>query len=335
MRYNRSRVSEKIKVLSSLSTLPLSGVILIDKPAGPTSAEVVRQIKWRVKPARVGHLGTLDPFATGVLPILVGEGTKLAPFLHDGDKYYEGIIALGTETDTLDRTGEVVRTAPIPPIDKARLGEVAARFSGTVMQTPPIFSAIKRDGVPLYKLARRGEEVAPPPPREVQIAQLELKAEGADAIRFSLVCSPGTYMRSLARDIGVALDSAAHLAELRRTRSGGFVIESARPMGTILTALDNGDDVGLIAMRDAVPELPEVVIDAALEQRLRNGDSRALDGLVPPQALEGLIPSGDRDGLVPPRANKFFKVILDGQLLAIAEATSRVTAVIARVFGTT
>ena len=321
--------------MSSLSTLPLSGVILIDKPAGPTSAEVVRQIKWRVKPARVGHLGTLDPFATGVLPILVGEGTKLAPFLHDGDKYYEGIIALGTETDTLDRTGEVVRTAPIPPIDKARLGEVAARFSGTVMQTPPIFSAIKRDGVPLYKLARRGEEVAPPPPREVQIAQLELKAEGADAIRFSLVCSPGTYMRSLARDIGVALDSAAHLAELRRTRSGGFVIESARPMGTILTALDNGDDVGLIAMRDAVPELPEVVIDAALEQRLRNGDSRALDGLVPPQALEGLIPSGDRDGLVPPRANKFFKVILDGQLLAIAEATSRVTAVIARVFGTT
>ena len=321
--------------MSSLSTLPLSGVILIDKPAGPTSAEVVRQIKWRVKPARVGHLGTLDPFATGVLPILVGEGTKLAPFLHDGDKYYEGIIALGTETYTLDRTGEVVRTAPIPPIDKARLGEVAARFSGTVMQTPPIFSAIKRDGVPLYKLARRGEEVAPPPPREVQIAQLELKAEGADAIRFSLVCSPGTYMRSLARDIGVALDSAAHLAELRRTRSGGFVIESARPMGTILTALDNGDDVGLIAMRDAVPELPEVVIDAALEQRLRNGDSRALDGLVPPQALEGLIPSGDRDGLVPPRANKFFKVILDGQLLAIAEATSRVTAVIARVFGTT
>lgn len=326
MRYNRSRGSEKIKVLSSLSTLPLSGVILIDKPAGPTSAEVVRQIKWRVKPARVGHLGTLDPFATGVLPILVGEGTKLAPFLHDGDKYYEGIIALGTETDTLDRTGEVVRTAPIPPIDKARLGELAARFSGTVMQTPPIFSAIKRDGVPLYKLARRGEEVAPPPPREVQIQHLELTAEGADTIRFSLVCSPGTYMRSLARDIGVALDSAAHLAELRRTRSGGFAIENARPMGTVLTALDNGDDMGLIAMRDAVPELPEVVIDAALEQRLRNGDSRALDGLVP---------SRDRDGLVPPRANKFFKVIFDGQLLAIAEATSRVTAVIARVFGPT
>jgi len=332
VRYNRSRVSEKIKVLGSLTTLPLSGIILIDKPAGPTSAEVVRQVKWRVKPARVGHLGTLDPFATGVLPILVGEGTKLAPFLHDGDKYYEGIIALGTETDTLDRTGEVVRTAPIPPIDKARLEALAAGFSGSVMQTPPIFSAIKRDGVPLYKLARRGDEVAPPPPREAQIQHLELKAEGADAIRFSLVCSPGTYMRSLARDIGVALDSAAHLAELRRTRSGGFAIENARPLAAVLDALDNGGDVGLIAMRDAVPELPEVAVDAAVEQRLRNGDSRALDGLVPLRTLNGLIRPSAIDDIVAARANKHFKVIFDGQLIAIAEATSRVTAVIARVF---
>ena len=336
---------------------PLSGLLLIDKPAGPTSAEVVRQVKWRVKPARVGHLGTLDPFATGVLPILLGEGTKLAPFLHDGEKRYEGLIALGSETDTLDRTGAVVRTAPIPAIDRARLEELAVRFSGTIMQTPPIFSAIKRDGVPLYKLARRGDEVAPPPPREVQISLLELTAAGADAIRFSLVCSPGTYMRSLARDIGVALDSAAHLAELRRTRSGGFAIEDARPMATVLAALesrsnslapaaearpaDRGDDIGLIGMREAVPELPEVAVGAAVEARLRNGDSRALDGLVPPRALDGLLTPraidessipGARDGVMTPRANKHFKVICGGQLIAIAEATSRVTAIIARVF---
>lgn len=336
--------------MSSLTTLPLSGVLLIDKPAGPTSAEVVRQVKWRVKPARVGHLGTLDPFATGVLPILVGEGTKLAPFLHDGDKHYEGLIALGAETDTLDRTGEVVRTAPIPTIDKARLEALAARFSGTVMQTPPIFSAIKRDGVPLYKLARRGDEVAPPPPREVQISQLELRAEGDDAIRFRLMCSPGTYMRSLARDIGVALDSAAHLAELRRTRSGGFAIEDARLLATVLEALescshrlapasevrpaDRGDDVGLIGMREAVPELPEVAVNSALEARLRNGDSRALDNLVPPRALDGWLPTSTIDGIVAARAGKHFKIICDGRLIAIAEATSRVTAVIARVFVT-
>ena len=207
----------------------MDGIILIDKPDGPTSAEVVRQVKHRVKPARVGHLGTLNPFATGVLPILVGEGTKLAPFLHEGEKYYEGLIALGTETDTLDRTGEVVRTAPVPEIGLEQLASIAARFTGTVTQTPPIFSAIKRGGVPLYKLARRGEDVAPPPPRDVQIERLELAAEGPGAIRFSLVCSPGTYIRSLARDIGIALESAAHLAALRRTRTGIFAIENARP----------------------------------------------------------------------------------------------------------
>ncbi len=295
----------------------MDGIILIDKPDGPTSAEVVRQVKYRVKPTRVGPLGTLDPFATGVLPILVGEGTKLAPFLHEGEKYYEGLIALGTETDTLDRTGEVVRTAPVPEIGADQLSAIAARFTGTVTQTPPIFSAIKRGGVPLYKLARRGEEVAPPPPRDVQIERLELAVEGPGTIRFSLVCSPGTYIRSLARDIGIALESAAHLAALRRTRTGLFAIENARPLAAVLAALEQGDTGCLIGLREAVPDLPEVDVDASIEKRLRNGDSRALDGNVPAQA------------------RKLFKVVADRRLLAIAEATSRVTAVIARIFGET
>jgi tRNA pseudouridine55 synthase len=307
----------------------MNGVILIDKSAGPTSAEVVRQVKHRVKPARVGHLGTLDPFATGVLPILVGEGTKLAPFLHDGKKHYSGLIALGVETDTLDRTGEVVRTAAVPTIDAVRLVEIAARFTGTVMQTPPIFSAIKRDGVPLYKLARRGDDVAPPPPREVRIERLELTAEGATSIRFNLVCSPGTYMRSLARDIGIALDSAAHLAALQRTRSGLFAIENARPLATVLEALESGDRGCVIGLRDALLALPEIAVDCDIEKRLRNGDARALDGLVPQREHTGQT----REGLESPEADKFFKVIAGERLLAIAEATSRVTAVIARVFG--
>ncbi len=321
----------------------LSGIILIDKPAGPTSADVVRQIKHRVKPARVGHLGTLDPFATGVLPILVGEGTKLAPFLHDGEKHYAGLIAIGAETDTLDRTGEVVRTAAVPPFDTARLAEIATQFTGTVTQTPPIFSAIKRDGVPLYKLARRGDEVAPPPPREVRIEHLELAAEGADSIRFRLVCSPGTYMRSLARDIGVALDSAAHLAELKRTRSGIFAIENSRPLAAVIEALESGDYGCIIGLRDATPSLPEIDVDTDVEKRLRNGDSRALDGLVPdrdanPPSRASLFPNHEHDShRLPaefsPPPGKFFKVIAAGRLIAIAEATSRVTAVIARVFG--
>lgn len=292
----------------------MNGIILIDKPAGPTSADVVRQVKGRVKPARVGHLGTLDPFATGVLPILIGEATKLAPFLHDGEKHYAGVIALGTETDTLDRTGEVVRTAAVAPFDTARLDEVAARFTGTVTQTPPIFSAIKRDGVPLYKLARQGREVAPPPPRQVEIAHLTLNPAGPEAIRFVMVCSPGTYVRALARDIAIALGGAGHLAELRRTRNGLFAIADARPLDEVLAALERGSDEALIGLREAVPDLPETAVDDATAMRLRNGDSRALDGLIPPQA-------------------RFFKVIANGHLLAVAEATSRVTGVIARIFG--
>jgi tRNA pseudouridine55 synthase len=292
----------------------MDGLILIDKPAGITSSEVVRRIKALVKPARVGHLGTLDPFATGLLPIMIGEATRLASFLEGGEKQYEGEIRLGAETDTLDPTGAVVRTAELPPLDRTRLDAIAARFTGTVEQVPPIFSAIKRDGVRLYERAHRGEEVEAPPARQVTIHRLELEARGASALRFTVGCSTGTYIRSLARDIGAALGSAAHLGELRRTRSGPFVIDRAHPLDAALAALRAGSGVDLIAMRDALGELPEVEADAALAKRMRNGDSRALDGL---------IPSG---------AALFFKVLRGGRLLAIAQADSRVTARLVRVF---
>jgi len=292
----------------------MNGVIIIDKPAGPTSAEVVRLVKARLgRKVRVGHLGTLDPFATGVLPILVGEGTKLAPFLQETAKEYAGVIAIGAETDTLDPTGVIVRTAALPYLDAARLEEIAARFTGTIEQTPPVFSAIKRAGVPLYKLARRGDTVEPPAPRTVEIKRLELTVEGTDRLRFTVACSPGMYVRSLARDIGVALGSAAHLAELRRVRNGDFSIAQAVPLATALEELDRGDHHSIIGMRDALRALPEVEVDTTIERRLRNGDSRALDGLAPREA-------------------KFFKVIARGDLVAIAEPTSRITATIARVF---
>src|SRR6266851_5510328 len=169
----------------------MDGVIIIDKPAGPTSAEVVRLVKARLgRKVRVGHLGTLDPFATGVLPILVGEGTKLAPFLQETEKEYAGVIAIGAETDTLDPTGVIVRTAVIPALDAARLNAITACFIGTIQQTPPVFSAIKRAGVPLYKLARRGDAVEPPTRRTVEIKRLELTVEGTDRLRFTVACSP-------------------------------------------------------------------------------------------------------------------------------------------------
>ena len=292
----------------------MNGILLVDKPAGISSAEVVRRVKSRVKPSRVGHLGTLDPFATGLLPVMIGEATKLAPFIDGGDKEYAGVIRLGVETDTLDRDGAEVRRAELPTISVEKMAEVTAQFSGTIEQVPPVYSAIKRDGVPLYRLARRGDEVAPPDIRRVEIKHLVLECETPDAIRFVATCSPGTYARALARDIGVALGTVAHLEELRRTRNGAFSIADAMTLADVLVALDSGAPMRLISLREALAGLPELVVDAISEKRLRNGDSRALDPQVPPHG-------------------PLFKVIsTGGELIAVARATSRVTAIVERIF---
>src|SRR5271157_1565909 len=246
----------------------MNAILLVDKPAGISSAEVVRRVKARVKPARVGHLGTLDPFATGLLPIMIGEATKLAPFIDGGDKEYAGLIRLGVETDTLDRDGAEVRRAEVPAISAEKLARVSAQFTGAIEQVPPVYSAIKRAGVPLYRLARRGDDVAPPEKRSVKIKRLDLVCEAPDTIRFVATCSPGTYARSLARDIGVALGTVAHLEELRRTRNGAFSISHATALADILAALDSGAPIlRLIGLRDALVGIPELVVDAAAEKR--------------------------------------------------------------------
>jgi len=297
----------------------MNGIAIIDKPAGITSADVVRRVKKLVRPARVGHLGTLDPFATGVLPILIGEATKLAPFMEGGDKRYRGVIRLGAETDTLDPEGAAVRTALVPPLNREILARLEHQFTGRILQTPPTFSAIKRAGVPMYKLARMGVDVEPPPPREVEIRFLKLEVSEPDMIAFELVCSTGTYVRALARDLGIAIGSAAHLAELRRLWSAGYSIEQAVPLDDFLCALGSPgpQSVPIITLSDALPGIPAVRIKPEQERRLRNGDSSALDMMAP--ATEGT-----------------FKVLDEaGGLVAIARATSRVTAVIERIFNQT
>jgi tRNA pseudouridine55 synthase len=293
----------------------MNAILLVDKPAGISSAEVVRRVKSRVKPARVGHLGTLDPFATGLLPIMIGEATKLAPFIDGGDKEYAGLIRLGVETDTLDRDGAEVRRADLPAISSEKIAHVTAQFTGAIEQVPPVYSAIKRAGVPLYRLARRGDDVPPPEKRSVEIKRLDLICVALDAIRFVATCSPGTYARSLARDIGIALGTVAHLDELRRTRNGAFSIADAMPLADVLASLDSSTPLRcLVNLRDALIGLPELVVDITAEKRLRNGDSRALDSQVPPNS-------------------PLFKVISDrGELVAVARATSRVTAIVERIF---
>ena len=292
----------------------MNGVVIIDKPAGVTSAEVVRRIKRVVKPARVGHLGTLDPFATGVLPILIGEATKLAPFMEGGEKRYDGTIKLGAETDTLDRDGSVVRTEALPVLNGERLAALERKFTGKLTQVPPVFSAIKRAGVPMYRLARKGIEVEPPQPREVEIVSLRLELAAPDSLRFELICSPGTYVRALARDIGNALGSAAHLDQLRRTQSGGFSIADAIPLDEQLGTLESKDSAAIIALADVIPGIPGINVETEIERRLRHGDSSALDLLAPAGA-------------------ELFRVLNShGRLVAIARATSRATAMIERVF---
>src|SRR5258708_2361103 len=157
-----------VSLVDKVGDLFMNVILLVDKPAGISSAEVVRRVKSRVKPARVGHLGTIDPFATGLLPIMIGEATKLAPFIDGGDKEYAGLIRLGVETDTLDRDGAEVRRADIPAISPENISRVSAEFTGAIEQVPPVYSAIKRAGVPLYRLPRPRGGGAPPAKRSVQ-----------------------------------------------------------------------------------------------------------------------------------------------------------------------
>jgi tRNA pseudouridine55 synthase len=289
------------------------GILLIDKPADTGSAEVVRQVKRLVKPAKVGHLGTLDPFATGLLPILIGEATKIAQFLEHHDKHYQGIIALGAQTDTLDRTGQTVATAPVPSFDEARLGEVARQFTGEFEQVPPVYSAIKRSGVPLYKLARKGMEPPPPAARLVAVKRLQLRSDRPDRLSFSLQCATGMYVRALARDIGAALGTVAHLAELRRVATGGFSIDQATALEPALGALAEHRAPALISLNQALAEMAAVEADQTLAVRVRNGDVSALLGIV-------------RMGQGP------VKVVCGGALVAIAQFGSDGRLGLARVF---
>lgn len=253
----------------------MNGILLIDKPDGITSAEVVRRVKRRVA-VKVGHLGTLDPFATGLLPLCLGEATKIAQFLNAADKRYEGLIELGAATDTGDRTGAPVRTAPVPDLAAVDLDALARRFAGPQLQTPPMYSALKRDGVPLYRLARRGVEVERTA-RPVRIDHLALEPAGPTCLRFAIACSKGTYIRVLAEDIGAALGSAAHLQTLRRTAFGRFAVADA----ATLEGWDPASGAGLVSLRQALGHLPVVALDERTAEAARQGKTWVLNSLAP------------------------------------------------------
>lgn len=196
------------------------------KPAGPTSHDVVDIVRRALDEQRVGHLGTLDPFAKGLLVLVVGRATRLAPFAADWPKTYEGVIRLGITTDTDDLTGAVVSTAPWTGITPAHLADVIGSFRGAYEQRPPAYSAVKIAGERAYRRARRGEAVAPEP-RPVEIRELEVLEAAVPDLQFRATVSAGTYLRSLARDIGAKLGCGAHLAALQRTGVGPFRLADA------------------------------------------------------------------------------------------------------------
>jgi tRNA pseudouridine55 synthase len=205
---------------------PLDGAVLIDKPAGPTSHDVVNEIRHHFGLRKVGHAGTLDPAATGLLILLLGRGTKLSEKLMSDDKVYAGTIKFGETTDSFDADGRLVASLPVPPLTVEQLNEAAAAFLGDQLQTPPMVSAVKKDGVPLYKLARQGLEVERKP-KLIHVYSFRFTAYEEPLGRFSVGCTKGTYVRSLAHDLGQKVGCGAHLASLRRIRSGRYDVDDA------------------------------------------------------------------------------------------------------------
>jgi tRNA pseudouridine55 synthase len=245
------------------------GVLVVDKEEGETSFSVVRKVKKLLKVSKVGHAGTLDPFATGLLLVLVGQGTKLSPYLMAGDKTYLGTLTLGTETDTLDHTGRVTAVKPVPKLDPELIRERARAFVGETEQTPPAFSALKVQGKRAYSLARKGLPVSLEK-RRVRIMELAVLSLDLPDVTFRVVCSSGTYVRTLAADLGMELGVGAHLKALRRTAIGPYGVEDALRSGD-MGASAEAVKKRIIPLRHALPHFTEVEVDERTAFQVRKG----------------------------------------------------------------
>ncbi len=232
----------------------MEGILLVDKPRDHTSHDVVARLRGKLKMKRIGHAGTLDPMATGLLIILVGKATRVSQYLISLDKEYEGTVEFGKVTDTQDADGEVMETRPVPPLTEVEIKAAIAGFLGDQYQMPPMYSAIKINGVPLYKSARKGEEIVREP-RFIRVMNWELTRLALPQFDFKLRCTKGTYVRSLAHDLGQKLGCGAHLAALRRTATEKFNVADALTLEQIQALSLPEIEKRLIAPRDAVPSL--------------------------------------------------------------------------------
>ncbi|MBX9847812.1 MAG: tRNA pseudouridine(55) synthase TruB [Rhodocyclaceae bacterium] len=271
----------------------VDGVLLLDKPLGLSSNTALQTARRLLNADKAGHTGTLDPLATGLLPLCFGEATKFAGELLDADKAYEATLKLGQTTTTADAEGEVLQTRPVQ-VDQARLDAAMQRFTGPICQVPPMYSALKRDGKPLYEYARAGVELEREA-RDVVIHSLRLLEWKGDSVRIAVDCSKGTYVRTLAEDIGELLGCGAHLTALRRTRIGDIYLNGAVTLDALETATDR--DALLHPTESLLAELPEVRLDAADSDRMLHGQSLSWAEAVPAQRFRTYAADGRFIGL--------------------------------------
>jgi len=283
----------------------INGFINIDKPAGITSHDVVSRVRRILGTRKVGHTGTLDPFATGVLPIAVNEGTKAIPFLDEGIKCYEALMRLGISTDTLDMTGRTTAERDSSHVSRAYVEAIFRSFVGSIQQIPPMYSAIKQNGLPLYKRARQGQTVERQP-RDVVIHSLELLSFEAPLIRFQVTCSRGTYVRTLADDVGEQLGCGAALQELRRTASGPFAIKDSITLQQLESAVITGGFCNCFtSLFDALSQLANIPLPKKEAIKVIHGVSPTWSEILKMQ------PSTPAD-------SGYVRFSIDGELLAVA-----------------
>lgn len=302
----------------------LIGFLNVDKPAGGTSHDVVARVRALLRAEgagslKVGHVGTLDPMATGVLPLCIGKATKVSRFLMAEEKSYRAVMKLGERTDTQDATGAVLASAPVGSIDRERIEAVCREFVGTIRQLPPMYSAVKVGGAPLYKAARAGQ-VVERAPRVVVISSLRVLAVDGALVTIEVDCSKGTYIRTLCADIGDRLGVGAHLYRLERRRVGPFTLEQASTLERVEAAIRSGRIGSLLVPVDQVlAHLPLVLVDAAAAERVRHGVPLPVDAVTAAAPLrvgqEVRVRTGEGEllaiGVVAPDAPASWKIRIE------------------------
>jgi tRNA pseudouridine55 synthase len=254
---------------------PLDGILLLDKPAGMSSNQALQRVRHLFRAEKGGHTGALDPLATGLLPVCFGEATKIAGYLLGNDKAYEVEAKLGATTDTDDADGTILRERDVPVLDRARVEAELAKFIGRIRQRPPIYSALKQGGEPLYAKARRGEAIDVPE-REVEVRSIDLLELGADSLRLHVECGSGTYIRSIVRDLGEALGCGAHVTALRRAWVAPFLAPHMHSLESLQALAGEGEaklEAQLLPVAAGFADWPRIELDATQARQLGQGQA--------------------------------------------------------------